>query len=182
MCEENSSKQVSPEQLQANRQNSKKSTGPRSAVGKRHSSRNGLKHGLLSKDLVIRTGDGRESAREFQELLQQLKEDLQPNGRVEESLVEMIASCDWRFRRALRAEAGEIMNGFADEARSRLNQFDRNLPGSEATEKILRYQKAILRQRSQMMGELEKLQRKTGRVQTDKSVEACQNDFSERTQ
>jgi len=153
-------KEVSPQQLEANRENAQRSTGPRTAQGKRNSSKNALKHGLLSKELVIRSGEGRESAKEFQHLLSQLREDLQPSGRAEESFVEIIAACDWRFRRALRAEAGEIVNGFADEETYRFHQVDRNLPGQEATEKILRYQTAILRQKSRAMADLEKLQRR----------------------
>jgi hypothetical protein len=160
MSEEITSQPVSPEKLQANRDNAKRSTGPRTPRGKRNCSRNALKHGILSKDLVIRSGEGRESIKDFQDLLSQLIEDLHPSGRAEESLVEMVAICDWRFRRALRAEVGEITNGFADEERHRLHQVDRNLPGQEATEKILRYQTAILRQKSQAMADLEKLQRR----------------------
>jgi len=153
-------KEVSPKQLAANRKNAQQSTGPCTAQGKRTSSRNALKHAILSKDLIIQTGEGRESKREFQELLFQLGEDLQPIGRAEESLVEIVASCDWRFRRALRAEAGEITNGFAEEERLRLRQVDRNLPSQEATDKVLRYQTTILRQKRRAMEELEQLQRR----------------------
>jgi hypothetical protein len=162
MHEDIPSKQVSPQRLQANRANAKRSTGPRTARGKRNSSRNALKHGLLSKDLVIGIGEAKENVREFQRLLSELAEDLQPVGRAEESLVEIVASCDWRFRRALRAEAGEIMNGFADEERHGFHEVDRNLPGVEATEKILRYQNDVLRQKRHAMDDLEKLQRRRG--------------------
>jgi hypothetical protein len=82
------SKSVSAQQLQGNCENARKSTGPRTAQGKCISSRNVIKHGLLSKELVIRSGEGRESAKEFQHLLSQLQEDLQPSGRAEESFVD----------------------------------------------------------------------------------------------
>ena len=40
-------------QRKANRQNAKKSTGPRTEEGKARSSQNGLKHGLLARDAVM---------------------------------------------------------------------------------------------------------------------------------
>ena len=43
---------ASDRKCQANRANAQKSTGPRSPEGKRRSSRNALKHGLLSSQVV----------------------------------------------------------------------------------------------------------------------------------
>ena len=40
-------------QIQANRNNAKKSTGPRTEQGKAASSQNALKHGLLARDAVL---------------------------------------------------------------------------------------------------------------------------------
>ena len=40
-------------QIRANRENAKKSTGPRTPEGKANSSKNALKHGLLAEDAVI---------------------------------------------------------------------------------------------------------------------------------
>ena len=40
-------------QIQANRENAKKSTGPRTPEGKARVSKNALKHGLLAQDSVI---------------------------------------------------------------------------------------------------------------------------------
>ena len=156
----NFSNQISPEKLQANRKNAKRSTGPRTPRGKRNSSRNALKHGILSNDLLVGHGTGRENRREYQALLAELIEDLQPVGRTEELLVERIVGCDWRYRRSLRAEAGEIAIGFLEEERHSLRVTDPNLPGPEATENILRYQSAILKQRSRAMAELEERQRR----------------------
>jgi hypothetical protein len=157
--------QVSPAKLEANRLNSLKSTGPRTPEGKLNSSRNALKHGMFCKDVIVRFGGGKESAQEFDQLLVELWEDLQPRGRTEEVLVETLAVCDWRCRRALRAEAGEIVNAYAgsqvfspDETNS-----DRSLPGPEATSKILRYQSALHRQKMQILQSLEKLQHEESR-------------------
>jgi len=44
-------RRVSERKLKANRENAKKSTGPRTARGKAFSRRNAVKHGLCAKDL-----------------------------------------------------------------------------------------------------------------------------------
>jgi len=94
--------------VEANRRNARLSTGPKSARGKAAVKWNAMKHGLLAKEVVIRTGDGRESKVEFQTLLASLADDLQPEGVLEEMLVEKIPVCYWRLRRAVRCEVGEI--------------------------------------------------------------------------
>ena len=45
---------VSERKLQANRENAKKSTGPKTVRGKAYSRRNALKHGLLATSLLFR--------------------------------------------------------------------------------------------------------------------------------
>jgi hypothetical protein len=67
-----------------------------------------LKHGLFAIEVVIRTGDGKESVAEFKRLLQEFREKLQPVGILEETLVERIVVCIWRLKRVARCEAGEI--------------------------------------------------------------------------
>ena len=99
---------ISAKQLAANRKNAQKSTGPKTPEGKRRSSRNALKHGLLAQEVVILEGDGAETQEEFDAFLIDLCEELQPQGVVEEILVERIATCYWRLRRAQRYEVGAI--------------------------------------------------------------------------
>ena len=48
---------ISEKQRRANRENAKKSTGPRTAEGKARSSKNGIKHGLLARDAVMADED-----------------------------------------------------------------------------------------------------------------------------
>jgi len=151
--------EISTRKLEANRKNALKSTGPKNPEGKRFSSRNALKHGLLSRELVIEDGEGTENVSEFKKLFLELIEDFQPQGRAELSLVETVAICDWRFRRTLRAEAEGIALG----ARRRVNstpafQQMSVLPPSNMTNLILRYQTTIYRQKMQALQLLEKLQ------------------------
>ncbi len=94
--------------IKANRKNALQSTGPKTDDGKKVVKWNALKHGLLSEEVVIRAGDGQENIDDFRALLGQLRVDLQPEGILEEILVEKIAICYWRLRRVLRCEIGEI--------------------------------------------------------------------------
>jgi hypothetical protein len=86
---------------EANRANAEKSTGPTSAEGKATSSRNALKHGLTSKDLVIPP----DQQEEFDELDASLKEDFYPQGAAEIVLFNQILSAMWRLLRCDRVEA-----------------------------------------------------------------------------
>ena len=89
-------------QRKANRQNAKKSTGPRTPEGKARSSKNALKHGLLARDAVMADEDPAEYDRQ----LQILEENLFPKNAIEFELVLQIADARWRLRRITRIEAG----------------------------------------------------------------------------
>jgi hypothetical protein len=94
--------------IEANRKNALQSTGPKTAEGKQIVKFNALKHGLLSKEIIIGDGEGQEDEKAYQDLHFQLTNDLQPVGVLEEILVEKIAICYWRLKRAVRSETGEI--------------------------------------------------------------------------
>jgi hypothetical protein len=98
---------VSAKQLEANRKNAQKG-GVKTPEGKAIVKYNALKHGLLTKEAVIKVGDGAENPKEFHALLADLKAQLLPEGTLEEVLVEKIAVSLWRLRRAYRCEAGLI--------------------------------------------------------------------------
>ena len=101
-------KTMSLEQIAANRNNARKSTGPKTADGKAVSKMNAVKHGILSNEVVVRGLRIQESARQFRALREQFWEHLAPVGPMEEMLVERIVTTHWRLRRALTAETGEI--------------------------------------------------------------------------
>ena len=90
----------------ANRGNAQHSTGPRLPTGKARSRTNALKHGLLAREVLILEGDGAEAREDFDALLADFVAELQPEGLVEETLVERIATTVWRLRRAQRYEVG----------------------------------------------------------------------------
>src|SRR5262245_7586629 len=89
-------------QLDANRANAKRSTGPR--TGKARSRANSWKHGLTGKRLVIE-GEG---ASNFDELRASLLDDHDPQSVFECELVERLARILWPLRRVPFFEAAII--------------------------------------------------------------------------
>ncbi len=102
-------------QIQANRENAKKSTGPRTPEGKAHVSKNALKHGLLAQDSVI---PGEDPA-EFDRHLTLYQDTYNPANYVERELVLQIADSAWRMRRLSRIEATVMTAGIE---RTRVHQ------------------------------------------------------------
>ncbi|MHC4442928.1 MAG: hypothetical protein ACYTA5_10055, partial [Planctomycetota bacterium] len=110
-----SNQQISQKQLQANRQNAQKSTGPKTPEGKARSSQNALKHGLLARQILINDDDPNEKTEDFDQLLSDLVDELQPDGRLQSLCVQRIAVCYWRLRRAYRFEAQPLIRQREDE-------------------------------------------------------------------
>ena len=92
---------ASKKQLQANRTNARKSTGPKSQGGKARSRLNSRKHGLTAKMLVI-VG---ECADDFDQLRSDLMDEHDPQSATEAELVERLAGILWRLRRLPSFEA-----------------------------------------------------------------------------
>jgi hypothetical protein len=101
-------KTVTRTKVEANRKNSKRSTGPRTERGKLVAKFNAVTLGLFAKHVVIPISDGYKAERDFQSLLNTVHEDFQPVGMYEEWLVLKIAECMWRLRRATRCESGSV--------------------------------------------------------------------------
>lgn len=83
-----------------NRANSLHSTGPKTAPGKLASSRNSLKHGLASGELIV---PGEDPA-EFEALLRDLLDEHQPANPTETLLVQEMAQSWWLTQRAIRLQ------------------------------------------------------------------------------
>ena len=94
---------VSERKLKANRENAKKSTGPRTAIGKAFSCTNALKEGLFVRQITDFEAL-REDPEEYQELINGLWDQYQPIGKGEEIEVERIAVCYWKLKRVWRYE------------------------------------------------------------------------------
>jgi len=83
---------------------------------------NAVKHGILSTAVVVRGLRIREHEEEFKALREQCWECLAPVGRIEEMLVDKIVAAQWRSRRALIAETGEIVLSVDGERQGRTNR------------------------------------------------------------
>ena len=107
---------ISERKRNANRQNARRSTGPRSAAGKGRSRWNATKHGLLAKEVPAIYGPYfSEDPDAFESLMKALVDHLAPVGPVEGMLVELIARCYWRQRRIQRAENAQIRLALMEE-------------------------------------------------------------------
>jgi hypothetical protein len=87
-------------QIESNKRNAQKSTGPTTEVGRAKSSRNALKHGLTAEQVTIEGED----PKQFEAFRDDILESLCPKGAIEEQLAEQIALCWWRLRRVYRME------------------------------------------------------------------------------
>ena len=108
---------VSKRQLEANRLNARRSSGPRTQEGKKRARMNALRHGLTAKNIVI----GDEDPKEFEDLRAKLEHDLQPKTALEGELLERLAGLLWRLRRVPAIEAA-IVKARQDEIYSRVSE------------------------------------------------------------
>jgi len=87
-------------QIEANRRNAQRSTGPKTAEGKSSSSRNNLRHGLTGHISLLPTED-REAHDAF---CNELVESFSPETPMESQLAQSIAEDSWRLNRARAIE------------------------------------------------------------------------------
>ena len=96
------------QRLEANRQNSSHSTGPRTEQGIAIAKLNSVKHGIFSSVSIIDSGEGAENQEAFLALKDGLYDSLEPVGTMESLLVDQIVSEYLRLQRINEAEAGQI--------------------------------------------------------------------------
>lgn len=112
---------VSEKQLEANRRNAQRSTGPQTAEGKARSSRNNLRHGLTGQVTVL-SEEEREAHDAF---CHRIVAALAPETPIEEQLAQFVAGDAWRLNRIAaietnifalgrRGDRGEIRNALAE--------------------------------------------------------------------
>src|SRR3954452_3692356 len=89
-------------QLQANRRNAQKSTGPTTAEGKQRSRCNAVRHGLTAETVI----GALEDAEDYKAFEAAIIADYDEHSAVERELVLRLASLLWRLRRATTMETG----------------------------------------------------------------------------
>jgi hypothetical protein len=87
-------------QIEANRRNALKSTGPTTPEGKERSRRNALRHGLTAETVIVTLED----AEDYQAFEAAVISDYDAESAVERELVLRLASVLWRLRRATGIE------------------------------------------------------------------------------
>jgi len=121
-------REESNKRAKANRK--KASLGPRSEQGRAAVKWNALKHGLFSREVLIRKGDGKENKAEYDELAESMRKDLQPNGEFEEVLVDRIIACCWRLKRVVRYETAVLRSHLDTAVMDEHNQTVHRLEGA----------------------------------------------------
>ena len=108
---------TSLKQIEANRRNAQKSTGPKSEAGKQRSSRNAVRHGLTAETII----EPLEDAEDYQAFEEAVAASFDPDTAVARELILRLASLLWRLRRAASIETGLFQIGVAP-------AIDRELP------------------------------------------------------
>src|SRR3974390_1745263 len=93
---------TSLKQIEANRRNALKSTGPTTEEGKEHSRCNAVRHGLTAETIIADLED----AADYQAFEAAVIADYDAQTAVERELVLRLASVLWRLRRAIGIESG----------------------------------------------------------------------------
>jgi hypothetical protein len=101
-------------QIEANRHNALKSTGPKTEDGKQRSRRNALRHGFTAETVI----EPLENPEEYRAFENAIVSEYLPQTPGEQELVHRLASLFWRLRRATSIETGllrmqsEILHAF----------------------------------------------------------------------
>jgi hypothetical protein len=89
-------------QIEANRRNSQRSTGPKTDNGKQRASQNAVRHGLTAETVITPLED----PEDYKAFEQAVTADYEAETAVERELVLRLASLLWRLRRATSIETG----------------------------------------------------------------------------
>jgi hypothetical protein len=145
---------TSEKKILSNQINAQQSTGPSSSEGKERSSQNAIKHGLLSKAVLVE-GETLDAYDVFRE---SVFDDMQPQGTMEMLLVEKIINYAWRLRRAVQAEAIFLQAGLT--AKWSPKTLDSFFSGADAKKihNISRYETTIEKHFYRSLKELREVQ------------------------
>lgn len=161
---------ISEKQLIANRSNALKG-GVKTSKGKTISRYNAMKHGLLSKEVLIEGED----EKVLRELERKMRATLQPVGELELLLTDRIIANTWRLKRAMKVERNsmELQKNYQDPFDTedqltteygvilkpqKYREKVTNMIANTGTEKILRYETTIERGIYKALHELQRIQ------------------------
>jgi hypothetical protein len=155
---------ASPAQILANRENARRSTGPRTEEGKSRTRLNGIRHGLTGQT-VLRPEEDRDA---YNRHCQDLLNCLRPQGEIETQIVQSVADDYWRLNRikaiednifalGIEAHAGEFSDDvLTDHA---LAQAQTYLEQAKEINLLSLYEGRLNRAAAKKLVELRELQR-----------------------
>lgn len=146
-------KRVSGKQLVANRENGAKG-GVKTPEGKEVAKLNALKHGLLSREVLLRT----ENAGDLSVLGEKMREELAPIGTMELILVDRMVANAWRLRRALQIERDLMEAETYGLPVGVLQTLGLNFSYNHAYTKLMRYEASLERGLYRAYHEIQRLQ------------------------
>lgn len=137
-----------------------KGGGPKTSQGKDVAKMNALKHGLLSKEVLIKGED----EEKLIELVKRLRNDLKPVTEMERFLVDRIATNVWRLKRAMQMERemmeksreGMFNGEHLSKLGATLTHYD--IAHNDIYGKLIRYEGSIERGIFKALHELERMQ------------------------
>jgi hypothetical protein len=172
-------------QINANRANAQKSSGPRTEAGCAKVSRNALRHGLLARTLVLPD----ESRHRFVALLTELEEEFLPVTSTEHWLVDKMATAKWRQLRCWGFEKEGLVHETCQQtepppstlpdasqpARRAANAFRSLADTSNALPLMIRYESRFDRQYHNALNQLARLRQqreiaKQTQLSTEESI------------
>jgi hypothetical protein len=159
---------ASPAQILANRENAQLSSGPKTLEGKQTASRNPIRHGLTSAQIVIPGEDP--SA--YEELLRGMRQSYGPANEAERVLVDQIAANAWRPMRAQRVETAflaKLTEGAEDPAGALAAAF---LEKPREMARIHRYVASAQSAYYKAIAQLSKLQKERAALEEDRTIES----------
>jgi hypothetical protein len=158
---------ATPSQVNANRINAQKSTGPKTPEGKAKSRRNALRHGLTAKACMLADED----PNDLLDMIAEINEKFDPQDTDEDFLVQRMAEARIRYNRIMPLEAAIFnLRLVVDKAPDPLMEaqglscqrawaYMRDANGGNALSKLSRYETTLLREYDRSRHELEKLQK-----------------------
>ena len=118
-------------QIDANRRNAQKSTGPVTDLGKATAKFNALKHGMTARTAVLPYED----AHSYSELRAAFHDSYKPANAVEASLVETVANSYWRLLRIRRVETATFDLGIRG-LKKKYNASEKPLPPDDEDQTV----------------------------------------------
>jgi hypothetical protein len=183
----------SQSKIDANRENAKKSTGPRSPQGKAASSRNSLRHGLCAEKYLLLDED----PAAYTALVADHYQRFRPVGEAEEYLVLRIANNQWRLHRAGSIDTQIHREGvaiivhinpqFSQEQRDAQSQhcgsaFMDDCHRTQSLLKLQRYEAALERSNKECIRQLNEFRQARLEAEAEAAEEAEKEVVPERTQ